>query len=274
MDRAAAVRVEDAPRRPSSTGLRPARPSRRESAVALSVTDTAIEKLREVVATGEYGPGDKLPNEGVLCERLGLSRGSLREAVSALRLMGVLDVRQGAGTYVSSLEPGLIFESARFSADLMRDRDVLEAYQLRRLLEPEAIAAAAGRLSDDDLDAIGAQIERMAAATTAEALVDLDLEFHDMVIGACGNALIAAVLRAVSGRTSSTRIWRGITEEGALAHANAGHGAIFEALKAGDARRAHAAAYLHIADGEDWLKHLIASGADPDSGNMDAASRR
>ncbi|MDP9209413.1 MAG: GntR family transcriptional regulator, partial [Actinomycetota bacterium] len=70
----------------------------------MAVTDEAIGKIKDMIVSGELGPGDRLPREADLAERLGLSRSSLREAVRALSLIRVLDVRQGDGTYVTSLE--------------------------------------------------------------------------------------------------------------------------------------------------------------------------
>src|ERR1700746_3166721 len=78
-------------------------PGRRRGA---GVTDEAIETIRELIASGEWGPGTRLPREADLAAQLGLSRNSLREAVRALSLARVLEVRQGDGTYVSSLEAG------------------------------------------------------------------------------------------------------------------------------------------------------------------------
>ena len=72
----------------------------------MPVTDVAIDKIKDMIITGELAPGDRLPKEAELAQHLGLSRSSLREAVKALCLIRVLDVRQGDGTYVTSLEPG------------------------------------------------------------------------------------------------------------------------------------------------------------------------
>ena len=74
----------------------------------MAVTDEAIDKIKEMIVSGELGPGDRLPKESDLADRLGLSRNSLREAVKALSLIHVLDVRQGDGTYVTSLDPRLL----------------------------------------------------------------------------------------------------------------------------------------------------------------------
>jgi GntR family transcriptional repressor for pyruvate dehydrogenase complex len=171
--------------------------------------------------------------------------------------MGVLNVRQGDGTYVAALESATMFDSAGYIAELMQDRSVLEAYQLRRLLEPAATATAAKTLKEDELGALKEQIIRVESASSIEELVEADIEFHDTIVSAAGNGLIASVLRAVSSRSVRARIWRGLTDQKALERTHQGHYEIYEALEARDPERAHAAALLHIAEGEDWLKHLI-----------------
>src|SRR3989441_5613163 len=88
----------------AETGTRRKRRSHR----APSVTDDAIDKIRERIVSGAWSAGDRLPKESELAAELGLSRNSLREAVRALSQLRVLEVRQGDGTYVSSLEPDLL----------------------------------------------------------------------------------------------------------------------------------------------------------------------
>src|SRR5215831_20742791 len=115
-----------------------------------TVTDEAIAKIRELIVSGRWRPGDRLPREADLALELGLSRSSLREAVRALALVRVLQVRQGDGTYVSSLEPDLLLGGpTRFAAPLLRGRTVLELFEVRRLLEPAAAALAALRIDAD-----------------------------------------------------------------------------------------------------------------------------
>src|SRR5689334_3668682 len=98
------------------------------------VTGDAIERIRELIVSGEWGPGTRLPRESDLAQQLGLSRNSLREAVRALSLARVLEVRQGDGTYVSSLEPGELLEPTLSATHLLRGRTVLELFELRRML--------------------------------------------------------------------------------------------------------------------------------------------
>src|SRR5690242_21268151 len=83
------------------------------------VTEGAIDKIRERIVSGAWGPGERLPKESELAAELGLSRNSLREAVRALSQLRVLEVRQGDGTYVSSLDPDLLLESTGFISHLL-----------------------------------------------------------------------------------------------------------------------------------------------------------
>src|SRR6267378_4946479 len=102
-----------------------------------SVTGGALERIRGLIVSGEWGPGTRLPREADLAKQLGLSRNSLREAVRALSITRVLEVRQGDGTYVSSLEPAELLEPTLSATHLLRGRTVLELFEVRRMLEPE-----------------------------------------------------------------------------------------------------------------------------------------
>src|SRR5882724_157074 len=129
-----------------------------------SVTDEAIERIRGLIVSGEWGPGTRLPREADLAKQLGLSRNSLREAVRALSLARVLEVRQGDGTYVSSLEPGELLEPTRSAVHLLRGSTVLELFEVRRMLEPEAAAIAAARADDELKAALRRELDRMFEA--------------------------------------------------------------------------------------------------------------
>src|SRR5881275_2984119 len=118
---------------------------------AMPVTDVAIDKIKDMIISGELAPGDRLPKEAELAQRLGLSRSSLREAVKALSLIRVLDVGQGDGTYVTSLEPNLLLDAMTFVVDFHRDDTVLDFLAVRRILEPAATALAALHMTDQQI---------------------------------------------------------------------------------------------------------------------------
>src|SRR5262249_800106 len=218
-----------------------------------SVTDDAIERIRELIASGEWGPGTRLPRENDLAQQLGISRNSLREAVRALSLTRVLEVRQGDGTYVSGLEP-----NDRLGPALLRGRRVLELFEVRRILEPHAAAVAAERGGPEVVQALRQELDRMyAAEDRAEKLIEADAAFHDVIAGAPGNGVLRALLRSLSTTTARARLWHGIAERGALDLAREEHARIFEAIAAGDQERARAAALLDIVTNESWLgEHL------------------
>ena len=230
---------------------REARPHRRGS----GVTGDAIETIHGLIASGEWGPGTRLPREADLARQLGLSRNSLREAVAALSLARVLEVRQGDGTYVSSLEPDELLEPTLFATHLLRGRTVLELFEVRRMLEPEAAALAARRADRDVIDGQRRELDRMHdAGDRADDLVEADAAFHDVIGRAPGNAVLHTLLRSLSTRTVRARLWHGLVDRRALDQARAEHTRIYEAIAAGDADLARATTLLHIATNEDWLR--------------------
>src|SRR5216110_1250075 len=148
---------------------------RRRAARAPSVTDDAIDKIRERIVSGAWGPGDRLPKESELAAELGLSRNSLREAVRALSQLRVLEVRQGDGTYVSSLEPDLLLESTGFVSHLLLGEGAVALYEVRRILEAAAASLAAARIDAEEKLDLGQILDRMRAAQTVEELVEADV---------------------------------------------------------------------------------------------------
>ena len=224
----------------------------------MSVTDEAIQKIKDMIVSGELGPGARLPKEAVLAERLGLSRNSLREAIRALSLIRVLDVRQGDGTYVTSLAADDLLEAMSFVVDLQRDDTVLQFLEVRRLLEPAATAAAAARLDDDAFGRLQGLLEAMTAAdATIETLVKHDLEFHRVIAQAVGNPVLTSLLDRLSGWTTRARIWRGLTQEGATARTHMEHREILAALRAREPDVARAWATVHVAGVEAWLRDAL-----------------
>ncbi len=223
----------------------------------MAVTDEAITKIKDMILTGELGAGDRLPPEKELSEKLGLSRSSLREAVKALEIIRVLDVRRGDGTYVTSLEPQLLTEAMTFIVDLHQDKSILEIFEVRRILEPAAASMAAGRISKDQIDELRGTMAGINDDTSVESLVEHDLVFHGLIAAAANNSYLASVLDGLSSRTVRARIWRGLTQEKAVDRTLAEHAAIVEALEHGDAELAKALLTVHISGVEHWLRQAL-----------------
>ena len=232
----------------------------RRPARAPRVTEGAIDKIRERIVSGAWGPGERLPKESELAAELGLSRNSLREAVRALSQLRVLEVRQGDGTYVSSLEPDLLLESTGFISHLLLGDTEIELYQVRRILEAAAAALAAGRIDDHEKVELATILQRMHEARDVEGLVEADVAFHAVIAKAAGNAVLASLLRSLATRTMRARLWHGREADGALDETRNEHRRIYEAVVAGDPDLARSAAAAHIASSERWLMGQLASG--------------
>jgi len=220
----------------------------------MAVTDDAILRIKEMIMTGELHPGDRLPPEKELGERLGVSRSSLREAVKALEVIRVLDVRRGDGTYVTSLEPRLLLEAMNFVVDLHTDQSVLEIFAVRRILEPAATGMAAGRLDADQLARLETLLAETDAAASIESLVEHDLAFHQAIVEGTGNEYLSRLVESMQSGTQRARVWRGLTQHHAAERTIAEHRAILDALHEHDAELASALALSHIAGIERWLR--------------------
>jgi GntR family transcriptional repressor for pyruvate dehydrogenase complex len=224
----------------------------------VALTDEAIDKIKQMIISGRVRPGEKLPREADLAAELGLSRNSLREAVKALSLINVLDVRQGDGTYATSLEPSLLLEALSFIVDFHRDDTVLEFLEIRRILEPAATALAAVRMPEEDRIELGKVLDAADASAPVEEFVKADMEFHRLIaVGSC-NSVLASLVDNMSMPTTRARVWRGMTEPRAQERTLAEHRAIYNSIISRDADLARSWATVHIAGIESWLRTALA----------------
>jgi GntR family transcriptional repressor for pyruvate dehydrogenase complex len=229
--------------------------------VSAPLTEAAIRQIREMIATGALAPGAKLSPEAELAGELGASRNTVREAVRGLVTAGVLDVRRGDGTYVTSLRPEQLLDGIGAAAELMADGFSLELVHVRRILEPAATALAALRIDEETLTVLETLLDRMRSAESQEVLVQADSEFHAVVAAASGNSTLASMLGGVSTRTMRSRIWRGVIEENAKTQTIAQHAEILRALRDRDPTLSEAAALVHVATTEASLRRMIDTSA-------------
>ena len=217
-----------------------------------SQSNVVIDGIREMLTSGRLVAGARLPVEKDLCAMLGVSRGSLREGVRALVVLGVLETRQGDGTYVTDLGPSQLFEPLGFLADLQSPENSVHLLGVRRVLEPEAAAHAALNMSDADLESAGRILDRGDALLAdeqgmdLEATIDVDTDFHRLIAHASGNPAFAAIIEALVGRTARARLWRAIHEHGAVRETQREHRAILDALIARDPDRARIRMSVHV----------------------------
>ena len=155
-----------------------------------TLTEAAFEKLISHVISGDWKAGDRIPPERELCQQLGIARNSLREALKAMELIGMVDSRVGDGTFVCDrtqfLSRPLLWAFA--GADHLELHDIMEA---RTLMEEDVAGLAAERGSRAEIDAIGHQVRLMRACISENKLiVEADMGFHLAVAAAAHNQLL------------------------------------------------------------------------------------
>ena len=219
-----------------------------------TVTQRAIDQIKAMIGEGRLEPGARLPTERDLASQLGISRSSMREAIRALTVLGVLEARHGSGIYVTQLEAGDLLETFGVVADLSRGPGLVELLEVRRILESTATALAAARITTDQLAEVEKHLTAMNATDDPEEILSHDLAFHRAIGVAAGNDTMAAILEGLSSRTFRARVWRGYQEEGAFERTRREHAAIHRALVARDPETARAAAAAHVGEVEQWLR--------------------
>lgn len=227
--------------------------------VSHSQTDVVVHGVKRMIIAGELGAGARLPIEKDLAAELGVSRGSLREGVRALCIMGVLETRQGDGTYVTSLDSSLLLAPMGFLVDLQTPEGSVHLQSVRRVLESEAAAQAAVRIDPATIaeaEAILAVVEPLLAGSEVnhDAIMDADIAFHRVIAKASGNPALEALIEALASRTVRGRMWRAITEDGAEHTTHAEHRAVLRAVANHDPDTARLRMGVHLLAVEDFLR--------------------
>jgi DNA-binding FadR family transcriptional regulator len=222
----------------------------------VSVTSKAIDSIRAMIRSGELTPGERLPPEQELADRLGVSRGSLREAVRALSQINVLDVRRGDGTYVSSLAPSELLSGMVFAMELLQAKDLDEVIEVRQLLLPPAAALAAQRVTEDQLKRMHDVIDQLEQATDPDEIARLHDRFGSLVYDASGNETLGSILRALQLRGENVRrAWLSAEparRDIALTHQRM----LLDALERGDSDMAKSISVVQVERRRRWIARL------------------
>ena len=226
----------------------------------MSRTDEVVDGIRRMILDGTLVSGGRLPVEKDLAELLGVSRGSLREGVRALAVLGVLETRQGDGTYVTNLAPSMLLAPVGLAVELHGQNGGAESFHaVRRVLETEAAELAATRMSSDGLDQARNALEEATVVLGRdpidhEQLMGCDISFHRAIAVGSGNPVLAALVESLASRTVRGRLWRGLSQEGALERTHAEHQAILAALVDRDPERARLRMAIHLLEVEDYMR--------------------
>lgn len=152
-----------------------------------SLVDQALEQLRLRIAQGVWAIGERLPTEPELSAELGISRNTVREAMRVLAFSGLIEIRQGDGSYLRSMTDPLGTMRALSHCSLE------QAQETRQILEVEAIGLAAVRRTDEDLDALRQALQASAELYHGdlEAYINADLVFHRRLVDAAHNPALS-----------------------------------------------------------------------------------
>lgn len=212
-----------------------------QPATRTNLTDSAAESLRAEIVSGRWAVGERIPNEASLTDLLSVSRGTVREAVRALVSQGLLDTRQGSGTYVRSA----VDSSA--ALDRVKRTGLRDQWEARAALDVEAARLAALRHAPADLAKMRKLLD--ARGTVADgghdAFISRDIAFHRSVVEASGNRAMIELYDFFTGAIAETikaTLDGDVPEPDAPAHA-----AIVDAVASGDPERAAAAVRAFMA---------------------------
>lgn len=205
-----------------------------------TLTADIYRKLVNHIIRGIWKPGARIPAERQLGQLLGVGRASLREALKALEIMGLIETRLGDGTYVCQRSE-FLSKPLLWAITSSSDADVKELVEARKLIETELAGLAAERATAEDLKQIGIHLDRMERSPqVASEFLQADIEFHLAVGQAAHNTILMNALNLIRNLLQE---WIGSTLQvpGVSAKALEHHKAIFLAVakkNGADARRA------------------------------------
>jgi GntR family transcriptional repressor for pyruvate dehydrogenase complex len=205
-----------------------------------------VEQIRELISAGRIKPGDRLPPERELAELFKASRNSVRDAIRVLEQMGLIESRQGDGTYVRSVSAEELAEPLALM--LLQSRTQMrELWEVRRVLEPAIAGFAASRITDEELDELDLILEAQARKVESGfAALEEDTAFHYGIAEAARNTVMLRTLDTLVDLLRQSRERR-LQPHDRRTRSLAGHKRILTALRDRDPEAARSAMLSHLA---------------------------
>lgn len=179
----------------------PLTPPSSDRIVRRKLSDQVLERLKDMMVSGELSPGDVLPSERDLMERFGVGRPAIREALQSLQIKGLITIAHGERSRVNELSAALAVEQMNEVARLLlsaEPENLDHLKEARRLFETGVVRIAAQRATADDVADLAALIEEQEShVDDPQAFIATDMRFHARIAAMAGNPIIATVSEAM-----------------------------------------------------------------------------
>jgi GntR family transcriptional repressor for pyruvate dehydrogenase complex len=224
----------------------------------VSVVETIIERVLTYIKSEELSPGDKLPTERELGRMLQVSRTSLREALSQIQAMNIIEIRQGSGIFFKDFNIGSFIQRRMDILSALKKPSILELLYVRRIVERETVRLAARNIKSREVVELEAILRRMdLEMDDRDKFFFDDLEYHLKIAEFSGNSILPRILDTI--RFLHMKELRATTElPGAPERAQVFHWEILQTLKSRDAERAEEKMMAHLGDVEEQIMSYLA----------------
>lgn len=167
-----------------------------------------VKQIRNLINQGRLKPGDKLPPEHLLADKLGVSRPPLREALSALEILGIIESRGGKGNFIKDSFDSTSY--ARQFKELEQDQSPFELLETRKVVEVEIAGLAAQKATKEDVDAIQKSLDNIESAIRQKRqiseIIEIDMEFDVNITKAVHNTVLSSIMTYLAEGTKE-KLW-------------------------------------------------------------------
>jgi GntR family transcriptional repressor for pyruvate dehydrogenase complex len=214
-----------------------------------TLTSQVVDYILGQIKSGQVKPGERLPTETELTQKLGISRTCVREAMKSLESLGLVRIRQRVGATVLEPSPSSLLNSEHFSL-MVQSQQAEDLLEFRKIIEVGLASLAAEKARDEDIGAMRAALDKYRAELAGKSVdCNTDMSFHTALAVASGNKMAVIVWQMLSERLAQV-LERTISVPNVCEETLKDHENIFRAVKSRNARKAREAMRAHLENAE------------------------